>query len=150
MLFNLAFFDLTRTNIVGGTDSTTGVSLVDDEQTSRGLEFNSSIQFSGGLSMLFNYAYIDAEVTEGANRGSTPANAPEHKASIWGTYEFTDGPLRGLGLGGDAFYTGDRFLDINNNIKLGTTTLDATAFYYVPLSKQSQMRFQLGVTNLYG
>ncbi|MEM9494909.1 MAG: TonB-dependent siderophore receptor [Pseudomonadota bacterium] len=148
--FNLAYFDITRTNIPFGTDPITGVTLLNGEEQSQGVEFDGNIQFLEGLNVIVNYAYTDAEVTEGARAGNRARNVPRHTANLWATYEFTDGPLRGLGLGGGMNYVGERFVDANNTFMLdGHTLFDATAFYYLPLGfDRSKVRLQVSVRNI--
>ncbi|MEO0438310.1 MAG: TonB-dependent receptor [Pseudomonadota bacterium] len=150
LLFNLAWYDITLTNVPFGEDAVTGVSQLDGEQESRGVELDASVQFFDGLSLIFNFARtIDAEVTRGVNEGNRIRQTPENSGSLWATYEFTDGPLRGLGLGGGATYVGDRFTSSRNIFELDSyTVVDLTAFYYLPVSQRSQLRFQLGIKNL--
>lgn len=149
LFFNLAWFDITRTNVPGGTEPGTGVILLNGEEKSQGIELDTSVQFSDGLNLIFNYAYIDAEVSEGPRQGNKPGNSPRHAANLWLTYEFTDGPLKGFGLGGGALYRGKRFSNSTNVFELdNVTTFDATAFYYAPLGNSSQLRLQAGVKNL--
>ncbi|MEM6301023.1 MAG: TonB-dependent siderophore receptor [Pseudomonadota bacterium] len=150
LFFNLAWYDITLTNVPFGEDALTGVAQLDGEQESRGVELDASVQFFDGLSLIFNYARtIDAQVTRGVNEGNRIRQTPENSGSVWATYEFTDGLLSGLGLGGGATYVGDRFTSSRNIFELESyTVVDLTAFYYLPVSQRSQLRFQLGVKNL--
>ena len=147
--FNLAYFDITRSNIPSGTEPGTGVTLINGEEISQGIELDTNVQFANGLNLIFTYAYIDAEISEGTNKGKTPRNVPKRSASLWATYEFTDGNLKGLGLGGGAIYSGKRFANSSNSFELDSyTTFDATVFYYQPINKESQLRIQVGVKNI--
>ena len=149
MTVNVAYFDITRSNIPFGRNPVTNVSLLNGEEHSQGVEIDANVQFANGLNVIANYAYIDAQVSEGSRKGNEPRNVPEHSANLWLTYEFTKGRFNGLGVGGGASYTGERYVDANNTFELDSyTTLDATIFYYLPITKQSQMRFQLSVRNL--
>lgn len=149
LFFNLAYYDITRTNIPFLTEPLTGVALVNGEEQSKGIELDTSIQFANGLNLTFNYAHIDAEVTEGEREGNTPINVPKNAANLWLTYEFTEGNLQGLGLGGGAQYNGDRYADGNNTFELEEhTTYNLTVFYYLPVTSASQVRLQIGVNNL--
>ena len=148
---NLAFFDLTRSNIRSGVD-TNGDPVINGEESSKGVELDTNIQFLRGMNLIFNYAYSNSEISASSNTdriGNTLRNVPKHNANLWLSYEFTQGTLQGLGLGAGASYISQRFIDANNSFELDSqNTFDASAFYYVPLSDQSQLRLQLGVKNI--
>lgn len=145
----LSYFDLTRTNVRFGTDPVTQVALLNGEEASKGVELDVTVQFAEGLNLIFNYAYLDAEIVVGNNEGNRPVNTPRNTANLWLTYEFLQGPLRGFGIGGGASHKGEFFANSSNTLALDSfTTVDLTAFYYLPLSSRSQLRFQLGVRNL--
>ena len=150
LFFNLAYFDITRTNIPFGVDQITGVTLLNGEEQSQGVEFDLTLQFIDGLSLLANYASIDAVVTEGTRAGNTARNVPDHAANLWITYEVQGGSFQGLGIGGGATYVGERFVDAGNTFLLPSyTTVDLTSFYFLPVAPATQMRLQLGVRNLF-
>lgn len=149
MVFNIAWFEIIRSNVISGANLD-GTPIVNGEETSRGVELDTNVQFFKGFNLIFNYAYIDAEITGGTSRvGNVPENVPEHAANLWLTKEFISGPLRGLGLGGGATYVGKRFVDSANTFETDAyTTFDITTFYYLPVFTESQIRFQLSVNNL--
>ncbi|MEM7099871.1 MAG: TonB-dependent receptor [Pseudomonadota bacterium] len=150
LFFSLAWYDIKRTNVPFGVDPTTRVTLLDGEQESNGIELDATVQFLDGLSLIFNYAYTnEAEVTEGLNAGNRIRQTPKNSGSFWATYEFTGGPLNGLGFGGGVTRVGERFESSLNRLELdGYTLVDLTAFYYLPLPNETQIRFQVGVKNL--
>lgn len=147
---NIAWYDLTLENVLNGTNPLTGEGILNGEQNARGIEIDTSIQFANGWNVIMTYAYTDAEITEStSNQDNRPQGIAENSASIWGSYEFKDGPLKGLGIGSGAFFTGDRFADGANTLELDSFTLvDATAWYYLPIGKNKQVRLQAGVKNL--
>ena len=66
-----------------------------------------------------NYSYTDMEVTKSndGNEGNVPVGVPEHLASVWGNYSFTDPTFDGLELGLGARYTGENFANTANTVK---------------------------------
>ncbi len=147
--YNLSYFDLSFTNRPAGTDAT-GAPIYDGEQASKGVEFNSNIQFSKGLYMLLNLSHIDTEVVTGSRKGNELPNAPNFIGNLWLTYEHQEAALAGLGYGGGIRHVGKRFADGNNDLELDSyTTLDLTAHYYLPIkSFNSKLRIQAGVKNI--
>lgn len=132
----IAAFHLTKENVLTGdpVDSTYQVAV--GEVRSRGIDLQLTGQLSDELRVIGAYAYVDAEVTE-ATEGSTPAvgsrllNVPEHSGSLLAVYEFLDGGLRGLELGGGLNYVGDRSGNVaDSGFELpGYTTVDLLARY---------------------
>ncbi|MEM9622579.1 MAG: TonB-dependent receptor [Pseudomonadota bacterium] len=150
LFINAAIFDTTRTNVVvdrvdAGLPNE-GDPIVADGIRTKGFELDATVQFSDGLSVIFGYAYLDSEDEES---GLRPTNVAENSAHLWVTYEFTEGTLRGLGVGGGANYVGTRYNDFANTFELDAyTTVEVTAFYYIPVGERSQIRIQAGVKNL--
>ncbi len=146
--FNLAYFDITRQNVPAGTESLTGVTRINGEETSQGLEFDANMQFNNGLNLIFNYAYIDAEVSKGSNKGNKAGGVPRNSASLWATYEFF-GTLKDLTVGGGAVYRDNSFVDAANTFELDSyTTFDATVGYSMAIDPTRQLYLQLGVKNI--
>lgn len=77
-----------------------GFSIATGEQRSRGFEVDLAGQLWPGLEIIASYAYIDARITKDNLflEDSRLPNVPKHQASVWTTYTFHDGMLRGLGL----------------------------------------------------
>jgi iron complex outermembrane receptor protein len=71
------------------------------------------------LDLTAAYSYLDAEVTESTEEdlGQRPVTVPAHTAALWLDYEFPDGPLDGIGLGGGARYVGETYNDLANTSK---------------------------------
>ena len=77
-----------------------GFSIATGEQRSRGFEVDLAGQLLPGLEVIASYAYIDARITKDNTflEDSRLPNVPKHQASVWTTYSFREGMLRGLGL----------------------------------------------------
>lgn len=77
------------------------------QEQSTGLELEAMGKVSERLSIIANYAYNDAEVTEdeiAENEGKTKEGAPRHTATLWGKYDLG----RGFAVGAGAEYVGER------------------------------------------
>lgn len=150
----LSVYDIDKENIVALTAE--GEPALIGEQSSRGVELTATGQPVRGLNLIATYAFTDAEIEVGSNAGNRPNNVAENTASFWATYEIQSGPARGLGFGAGAFFVGDRFGTNDNDWQMEDfVTVDATLFYYLPLSKLSlgrdtgQLKFQASVQNLF-
>ncbi|BCA56553.1 Ferrichrome-iron receptor [Nitrospira sp. KM1] len=99
----LAWYHLTRENLTTQDPFIPGFSVQTGEQRSQGIEFDVTASLITGWNVIASYTYTDAEVTKDNDPelvhkrlGSVPYN----KATLWSTYHFQEGLLRGFGLGG--------------------------------------------------
>ncbi|RMO66617.1 TonB-dependent siderophore receptor [Pseudomonas amygdali pv. eriobotryae] len=85
-------------------------SLAAGEVRSRGLDLNVVGNLTPEWRMMGSYAYVDAEVTKDntLRSGTRLMNIPEQTFSLLNVYEFQEGTLRGLGLGGGGRYVDQR------------------------------------------
>ena len=145
----LAFYDLTKSNIVTDDPDHLNFQIQIGEQRSRGIELGLSGEILPGWKVFGGYAYTDAQITND-NRTSTVVgnrlnNTPENAINLWTTYEIQKGSLQGLGFGVGFFFVGDRQGDLANTFKLPSYfTTDAAIFY-----KRGQLRTQLNFKNLF-
>ncbi|NOT57408.1 MAG: TonB-dependent receptor, partial [Deltaproteobacteria bacterium] len=119
---------------------------------SRGVEFDAQGQIYNSLSMIWTYVYTDTEVTEdptdSANVGNRLPFAPRNQGSVWLKYDFTQGLLQGLSLGGGVYAAGRRFGDSANSYSDGDyASLDLMAAYKVTLGR-SMLTTQLNINNV--
>ncbi|MNE73015.1 Ferrichrome-iron receptor precursor [compost metagenome] len=64
------------------------------------------------------------------NKGNSPTQAPKQMFSLWADYNFRQGPLDGLRLGGGVRYVGYSWVDAENSMKVPSYTLfDASIGY---------------------
>ena len=98
------WYNLTKTNIPTPDDAHPGFSKVIGEARSQGLEFDASGQILPGWRVIANYAYTIARTTVSTDPSLPPGTpfgeVPRHLAHLWSTYEWQQGPLSGLKLGG--------------------------------------------------
>jgi iron complex outermembrane recepter protein len=129
----IAAFHLTKENVLTADPVDSAYQIAAGEVRSRGIDLQVTGQLTDAIRVIGAYAYVDAEVTEDNTlaRGSRLLNVPEHSGSVLGVYEFLDGGLRGLELGGGVNYVGDRSGNVaDSGFELpGYTTVDLLARY---------------------
>jgi len=92
-------------------------SVVLGEKRAQGIEFDLRGKITDGLTLIANYAYTDAKVTEvtpgvtGINVGDVIPGFSKHVANAWLTYTLQDGALKGSGVSAGFTYLADRATD---------------------------------------
>ncbi|RDC54790.1 TonB-dependent receptor [Pedobacter chinensis] len=92
-------------------------SVVLGEKRAQGIEFDLRGKITDGLTLIANYAYTDAKVTEvtpgvtGINVGDVIPGFSKHVANAWLTYTLQNGALKGSGISGGFTYLADRATD---------------------------------------
>ena len=150
----LALFDIRKRNVlVANFDSATGDTLYSNagEVRSRGIELDLTGQLSERWSLIGNYAFTDAEVTQDPTiEGNRLQNVARHSGSLSAVYDA--GSLFGgdrLRLGAGARYVGERAGNAENDFELpGYTVADAFASYETRLDEH-KLRLQLNVKNVF-
>jgi iron complex outermembrane recepter protein len=134
----LAFFDITRSNVVtplqGQLDPLLGrgIGLV----RSQGVELDTLGKITNDLSVIASYAHIDEKVIQDipgpqSLLGNTLDNVPANSGSLFLTYAFpTDNVLHGWRAGGGVYAVGKRWGDDQDTFYLPAyARLDAFASY---------------------
>lgn len=144
---NLAYFDITKTNVATSDPNNPAFSINAGEQSSQGVELDVIGEILPGWNIIANYAYTDARVTANndGQEGNRLINSPQHSANLWTTYELQTGSLQGLSFGLGVNYVGDRYGDLDNSFKLGDYFLTNAAIAY----EQDTWRAALNVRNLF-
>ncbi|QOH72463.1 TonB-dependent siderophore receptor [Pseudomonas juntendi] len=106
---------------------------------SQGLELEAHVQLSDNLKLLGGYTFTDIEYSKSMpslvsgnldNKGNSPTQAPKQMLSLWADYNFHQGALDGLRLGGGVRYVGYSWVDAENSMKVPSYTLfDASVGY---------------------
>ncbi|MRT63970.1 TonB-dependent siderophore receptor [Pseudomonas sp. CAH-1] len=106
---------------------------------SQGLELEAHVQLSDSLKLLGGYTFTDIEYSKSMpslvsgnldNKGNSPTQAPKQMLSLWADYNFHQGTLDGLRLGGGVRYVGYSWVDAENSMKVPSYTLfDASVGY---------------------
>ena len=131
MLATLAFYDITKQNVLTPVPGTT-FSRALGEVRSRGAEFDVTGKLTEQWSMIGNYAYTDTRVLKdnGGTQGNRFINVPPNSGSIWTKYDLDHGSLQGFSLGTGLFKRGQRNGDLANTFKLpGYMRWDASVAY---------------------
>jgi iron complex outermembrane receptor protein len=144
-----AVFSINRTNVAVPDPVNPRFSIAVGEQRHRGLELELAGDPAPGLTVSAAYTYLDAEVTEsttaGIPVGARARYAPRNQFSFFANYELQEGPLKGLGFGGSAFYRSGIFALPDNTIPFESyTEFDAFLSYRV----SEALDFRLAVKNL--
>jgi iron complex outermembrane receptor protein len=144
---NLAFYDLTRTNVTTTDPDNPNFSVQTGEQRSQGIEFDINGEILPGWNIIAGYAYNDARVTEDNSipEGNRLRNAPEHSFNLWTTYRIQEGNLRGLGFGLGFYFVGERPGDLANSFELPSYFRTDAAIFY----ERDRFRAALNVRNLF-
>ncbi|MBW4693417.1 MAG: TonB-dependent siderophore receptor [Lyngbya sp. HA4199-MV5] len=128
----LAAYDITKTNIPTTDPNDEQFSIAVGEVKSRGIDLDIAGEISPGWKVIASAYLNDAFVSEDNNlpEGRRLTNAPTHGASLWTTYEFQRGGLKGFGFGGGLFFVGDRTANIDDPLILPSyVRFDAALFY---------------------
>ncbi|NEQ84019.1 MAG: TonB-dependent siderophore receptor [Moorea sp. SIO2I5] len=147
LLATLAYFDITKQNVLTADPVLPSVFVATGEQRSRGVEFDVAGEILPGWNIIASYAFIDAEVTEDntIEVGNRLFSIPEHSASLWTTYEMQSGDLQGLGLGLGFNFVGEREGDLANTFELDSYFVTNAALSY----QRDNWRVALNFRNLF-
>lgn len=128
-----AIFQITKENVA--TPSTvSGFNILTGEVRARGLEFDVSGEILPGWRVIGGAGYLIPEITKDAstasNKGNRPGGIPDVTASLWTSYQFQTGELKGLGAGIGATYVGQRAGDNANSYSVGSYTRWDSSIWY--------------------
>ncbi|GGF75137.1 ligand-gated channel [Azorhizobium oxalatiphilum] len=128
----LAVFQITKQNVATTDPTDSDYSVLTGEQRVRGVELDLSGEITPGWRMMASAAYLDAKITQDEDYavGNRLTGVPEWSGAFWTTYEFRDGPLNKLKVGGGVTLVGVRQGDLDNSFSVGGFyTLDLMASY---------------------
>lgn len=130
LLFTTSIYEITKNDIVVYANDENNPNLYRQrgQERSRGFELEVTGQVSDRLTVIANYAYNDAEVTEDSNPaliGTQKENAPRHSGTVWGRYDLGNG----FGFGAGVTHVSERktFVD---ELDLPAYTLFSAGVYY--------------------
>lgn len=161
-----SYFELTKQNIAIRDPINPFFSKAIGEAETRGIEIDIAGEVLPGWNMIATYSYLPfakitkdnsvltdddgsiAGVTSG-NQGNRLFGAAAHTGSYWNTYEFRNGALRGLKLGGGIQGIGERQGDAENSFHLPAFVIgNLMASYRKKLMNQMHLTAQLNVHNV--
>ncbi|MDF5734680.1 MULTISPECIES: TonB-dependent siderophore receptor [unclassified Nostoc] len=128
----LALYQLTLTNILTTDPIDPDFDVQTGEQRSRGVELSVTGEILPGWNVIGFYGYTNARVTKDNNIpvGNRVEGVPAHVASLWTTYTFGTGSLKGFGGGIGFNYVGDNKPDSSNTFTIPSYFLTDAALYY--------------------
>ncbi|WP_342349106.1 TonB-dependent receptor [uncultured Nitrospira sp.] len=107
----MAVFQIDKTNVLTA-DPANGFafSKATGKQRSRGFELDVAGTILPGWEIIANYAYTDTRVRKDVmfKEGSQVSNVPFNQGSIWTTYFFQEGVVKGFGAGIGMYAQGER------------------------------------------
>ncbi|AFY93659.1 TonB-dependent siderophore receptor [Chamaesiphon minutus] len=147
VLATLAYFDITKNNVAVPDPNSSFGSIASGQQRSQGIEVDISGEISPGWKLIATYANTNGRITADSDPaliGNKLYGVPENAASLWTTYEFLQGGLKGFGLGAGLNFVGERQGDLANSYTADSyVTLNAALFY-----KSEDWRFGLAFKNI--
>jgi len=140
----LAYYDLTRSNVLTQDAINTGFQVQIGEQKSSGIEFDIAGEILPGWNVIANYANTNARVTEDneIDVGTRLINSPRNAASLWTTYQLQSGGLQGLGVGLGVLVVGDRNGELRRPFELPSYTRTDASIFYERDSFRTQVNFE--------
>lgn len=159
----LAWFDIKKQNIATKDPdpirAALGYQSAVGEVRNQGVEFDVAGEPMPGWKVIGNYSYIDSRITKDVstdsngtmtqgNQGNRLFNVPRNIASLWSTYEFLGGDLRGFKFGGGVLVRDQREGNNANTFQLpGYATVNVLASYSLNIGK-TKFTTQLNIDNL--
>ena len=131
-------------------DNTGQFSVAAGEVHSRGPEVDIRGELAPGWNMIGTYANFDARVTKDNNglAGNRLFAVPRNVGSLWSTFDFQQGDLRGLKLGGGVTVRDGSTDGSGNGYQTaGYATVDLLSAYTFKVAK-SKVTAQLNLNNL--
>ena len=138
-----AVFQLDRKNVLVTDPNDPTVSFLVDGQRTEGVELGVSGQVTEAWSIQGGYAWQDGHTDNAVPLlgGLKLAQLPEHVASLWNRYDFTEAWGAGLGV----IYQAEMYAAADNLVTLPSfTRVDAGVFF----TPNERWRMQLNVENL--
>ncbi|WP_437881219.1 TonB-dependent siderophore receptor [Pseudomonas sp. LRF_L74] len=128
----VAAFEQTRRNVATDDPDNLGYSVQTGEQRARGLETDLVWEPLPAISVLANYAYTQASVTEDNSipEGDGLPRVPRHSGRLAARYRILDGAAKGLSFGAGITALSARELTLPNTVSVpGYALFDAQASY---------------------
>ena len=152
---NVSVYEIEKQNVLTATGTTSpsgnAIANLSGLQRSKGVEVNVAYLPKPNWQVQLGYTYIDARVitsTTATIVGALLDNTPHNAGSLWTRYNFTQGNLKGLGLGLGVINTGRRQAIITNNpaarFELPGYTRADIGLYYVT----RRIDYALNVSNV--
>jgi len=150
--YSLALFEMTRSNIAQNNPLAPGFVVPIGTQRSRGIEAAVQGTLLPGWELFGSVGLMDAEYVDGEFAGYRPENAPKLGLSLFTSYEFQQGRLRGVGIGAGVAHKSGRKTFFSQGDLSGSPLQfdfgDATEVDLRLFRHWQHWRVQLAATNL--
>lgn len=121
--YNAAYYNTLRNNVAARLPGIGSAFTTVGEQRSSGIEVSATWTPTDALRIGVNFGNIDMDMQDAGNGGITEFSIPNNTFTAFGTYEFQEGPLAGLTIGG-----GPRWVDEKRSNVNGTTSVPAVVY----------------------
>ncbi len=128
----IAAFEQTRRNVATADPNNPFFSIQGGEQRARGVEGDLIWEPVSAFSLIANYAYTDAEVTQDTTFqvGDKLPRVPRNSGRVAARYRVLNGPATGLTFGAGVTASSARDITLPNSVRVpGHTVVDAQAAY---------------------
>jgi iron complex outermembrane recepter protein len=148
-----ALFDIQQQDILTTSPIDPFFSVQTDAVRVRGVELELRGNLTREFEIVGGYSHLDPKVTSSiaGYAGKYMLNTAQDQASLWGKYNWYDGPLAGLGLGLGVRYVGETYGDnLNTFVVPAYALVDAAVSYDFSYLRHDWKgwKAQLNVTNL--
>lgn len=111
LLTQLAFYKITKNNVLTGDRDHPGFSIQRGQIQSKGIELDVIGAVTDNLNIVVNYAHTDARITKDSNPMvvGQRSEAPRNSYNLWAKYQLHQGRLKGLGIGLGGSYYQDQY-----------------------------------------
>lgn len=128
----LAWFTLTRRNVVTQLPGSPILAVQVGEQQSQGFEADLTWQPIAGLSILASYAHINAQVVRDQlyPAGNKIDRVPDDSGRVWANYKIQTGPLQNVSVGAGVYAASPQAVALDNKyFTPGFVTVDGKLGY---------------------
>ncbi len=146
-LFTVAYYDITKQNVLTADTDHMFFSNQLGEVRSRGFEFEAQTNVTEGLKVIASVSVGQISIEKDTNAtviGKRPNVVPETSAALFADYTFQTGFLRNLGVQGGVRYIGASYADNQNLYKVPAVTMFDAGVHY----KYNEWKFAVNVNNL--
>ncbi len=126
--YSAAYYNTLRDNVAARLPGIGAAFTTVGEQRSSGIELSATWVPTDALKIGVNYGNIDMDMEDAGNGGITEFSIPNNTFTAFGTYEFQEGPLAGLVIGG-----GPRWVDEKPSNVNGSTSVPAVTYPEITL-----------------
>lgn len=122
--YSLTAFHITQENVATKENPAADYETIGEIQ-SQGIELEARVQLTQDVGVHAGYTYTDATYEATGNRyeGQRVNQVPEHTATLWGLYDASSGPLRGLDVGLGVRHYANIYADRDNTEDVPNYTL---------------------------